>query len=190
MLYGCTTIVTFRVYSRPYAIEETKDIECGTVHKFQGKQAEEVFFVLGCSEKSKSAVRWVNSNIVNVAVTRAMIRLYVVGDYDLWTKENSRNFELVGEKLKKITVSEIINLEKMDLRKIIKFFNINFSQKIITDKYNRKYKNACCTDEFVEWYIKHEAEFNDKNKNFDGKAIYKINENPDNAKWWIKEFFY
>lgn len=74
-----------------------KDIECGTVHKFQGKQAEEVFFVLGCSRKTRGAVNWVNANIVNVAVTRAKFRLYIVGDRQLWS--GNRNFEIAQELL-------------------------------------------------------------------------------------------
>ncbi len=60
----------------------------GTVHKFQGKEAAEVIFLLGCdtSEDAKSAIRWVNNNIVNVAATRAKYRLYVIGDIEAWKR--------------------------------------------------------------------------------------------------------
>lgn len=56
----------------------------GTVHTFQGKEADEVIFLLGCDKNSLGAVRWVNTNIVNVAVTRAKYRLYIIGDYTVW----------------------------------------------------------------------------------------------------------
>lgn len=58
----------------------------GTVHTFQGKEANEVIFLLGCDTGTgaSGAVRWVNSNIVNVAVTRAKYRLYVIGDIRAW----------------------------------------------------------------------------------------------------------
>lgn len=60
----------------------------GTVHTFQGKEANEVIFLLGCdkSNGAKGAINWVNNNIVNVAVTRAKYRLYVIGDEDAWEK--------------------------------------------------------------------------------------------------------
>ncbi|SHK52679.1 AAA domain-containing protein [Selenomonas ruminantium] len=69
-------------------ISEWCDNNIGTVHKFQGKEADEVIFVLGCdsSPQADGAVNWVNSNIVNVAVTRAKYRLYVVGDRKVWKK--------------------------------------------------------------------------------------------------------
>ena len=58
----------------------------GTVHTFQGKEAGEVIFLLGCDggREAMGAVRWVNSNIVNVAATRAKYRLYVIGDEEVW----------------------------------------------------------------------------------------------------------
>ncbi|MBQ7245954.1 MAG: hypothetical protein IJS33_03435 [Firmicutes bacterium] len=59
----------------------------GTVHKFQGKEANEVIFMLGCDEtvKERYAVQgFVNSNIVNVAVTRAKYRIYIIGDIKVW----------------------------------------------------------------------------------------------------------
>lgn len=58
----------------------------GTVHTFQGKEADEVIFLLGCdtSKEAAGAIRWVSANIVNVAVTRAKYRLYVIGDETAW----------------------------------------------------------------------------------------------------------
>ena len=66
----------------------------GTVHKFQGKEANEVIFVLGCdeSQKNRYAVKgFVNSNIVNVAATRAKYRFYMVGDQKVWGKNEYVN---------------------------------------------------------------------------------------------------
>jgi len=58
----------------------------GTVHTFQGKEASVVAFVLGCDESTRGAARWAGErpNLVNVAVTRARHRLYVIGDLSLW----------------------------------------------------------------------------------------------------------
>lgn len=67
---------------------------CGTIHTFQGKEADEVLLVLGCDGQSgKGAAQWVGQkpNIINVAVSRAKYRLGVIGDYDLW-----KNIPYVG----------------------------------------------------------------------------------------------
>lgn len=71
------------------AIYDWLKVGIGTVHKFQGKEADEVFFILGCDETALPAVRWVNDNIVNVAVTRAKQRVYIVGDHNLWQANSS-----------------------------------------------------------------------------------------------------
>ncbi len=59
---------------------------CGTVHTFQGKEAREVIFVLGCSHNSRNAVHWVGEkpNILNVAVSRAKRKVVIIGDVSLW----------------------------------------------------------------------------------------------------------
>lgn len=58
----------------------------GTVHTFQGKEAHQVIFVLGCdtSRSCEGAIKFVNPNIVNVAASRAKYRLYVIADYAAW----------------------------------------------------------------------------------------------------------
>ena len=58
----------------------------GTIHTFQGRETDEVILLLGCSDGSIESARWIYTNIVNVAVTRAKRRLYVVGDFELWSK--------------------------------------------------------------------------------------------------------
>lgn len=67
-------------------LEEWSDDNIGTVHKFQGKEADQVIFLLGCdgSKGASGAVQWVNENIVNVAVTRAKYRVYIIGDGKVW----------------------------------------------------------------------------------------------------------
>jgi superfamily I DNA and/or RNA helicase len=59
----------------------------GTVHTFQGKEADAVIFVLGADEQSRGAAAWASSkpNILNVAVTRAKYRFYVIGSKKLWS---------------------------------------------------------------------------------------------------------
>ena len=58
----------------------------GTVHTFQGKQAAVVFFVLGADKTTLGAVEWASRkpNLLNVAVTTAKSRFYIIGDYNLW----------------------------------------------------------------------------------------------------------
>jgi superfamily I DNA and/or RNA helicase len=59
---------------------------CGTIHTFQGKQANEVILLLGCDQSSVGAASWagLKPNILNVAVTRAKFRLVIIGDRQLW----------------------------------------------------------------------------------------------------------
>ena len=64
----------------------------GTVHTFQGKDANEVLLVLGCSNKSVGAMNWVvkKANILNVACTRAKYRIAFIGNINDW--KNRRYF--------------------------------------------------------------------------------------------------
>jgi hypothetical protein len=57
----------------------------GTVHTFQGRERDAVILVLGGA--SQGARDWVTAtpNLLNVAVTRARDRLYVVGDRERWS---------------------------------------------------------------------------------------------------------
>ena len=87
-------------FVKQYGSEDNKVLEwlnnkdkkkIGTVHTFQGKEADEVIFLLGCDKRATGAVRWVKSNIVNVAVTRAKYRVYFIGDKDVWEASSEVN---------------------------------------------------------------------------------------------------
>ncbi|ABM03674.1 conserved hypothetical protein [Psychromonas ingrahamii 37] len=58
----------------------------GTVHTFQGKEEELVIFILGASD-SAGAANWAagKPNLLNVAVTRAKKRVYLIGCYKRWS---------------------------------------------------------------------------------------------------------
>lgn len=70
-----------------------KNISCGTIHKFQGKEADIVFLVLGSNPASSGARNWASQkpNMLNVALTRAKKRIYVIGNKTLWASCNYYN---------------------------------------------------------------------------------------------------
>ena len=73
----------------------------GTIHTFQGKEAEAVVIVLGASDDGSSGARsWASSppNLVNVAVTRAKHSLYIVGSRKAW--ENVGCFKVLSKYIK------------------------------------------------------------------------------------------
>ena len=76
----------------------------GTVHTFQGKEADNVIFLLGGDPTRPgviSSFAGAKPNLVNVAVTRAKRRLYVVGDHHYWTGTNDLHgiFRSMAEQL-------------------------------------------------------------------------------------------
>ncbi len=76
----------FRGYVRKKDFYRWIRTHVGTVHTFQGKEAQTVIFCLGLDETTKGAATWASRspNILNVAVTRAKYRLIIVGSKAVW----------------------------------------------------------------------------------------------------------
>lgn len=84
-------ISPFKSINRMFNSNENAEKIFGTVHTFQGKEADVVFIVLGGRTQGSKAWAAQKANILNVALTRAKKKVYVVGDYDKWKKLNYFN---------------------------------------------------------------------------------------------------
>jgi superfamily I DNA/RNA helicase len=87
----------------------------GTVHTFQGKEADVVIFVLGGTRGSISSFAADKANLLNVALTRAKKRVYVIGAKADWANAPFYSTLYHNPKLeKRDTVPQIIlpNLRK------------------------------------------------------------------------------
>jgi superfamily I DNA and/or RNA helicase len=72
----------------------------GTVHTFQGREAEAALLVLGVPDALQAGARhWAEHppNLANVAVSRAKKVLYIVGNRELWRMHGS--FRAVNNRL-------------------------------------------------------------------------------------------
>ncbi|OWW04625.1 hypothetical protein ATY81_01165 [Rhizobium sp. R72] len=76
--------------------EEWIERSIGTVHSFQGKEADTVLLILGATRPD--SIDWVlaKPNIMNVAVTRARRRLYIIGNRANWYREPIRDAWMLG----------------------------------------------------------------------------------------------
>lgn len=74
----------------------------GTIHTTQGKEADVVILVLGGNPQRHGAKDWAaqKPNLLNVAVSRAKSRLYVIGDRAAWGQRP--HFEVLAEQIPSI----------------------------------------------------------------------------------------
>ena len=65
-------------------------LKTGTIHTAQGQEASVVFLVLGGDPaKPGGPAMWAETpNLINVAVSRAKRRIYVIGDLGMWGRQN------------------------------------------------------------------------------------------------------
>jgi len=94
---------------KKFKLQEWCKARIGTVHTFQGKEESIVWMVLGCDDRTQGAADWAAAkpNLLNVALTRAKHRFFMVGDAGLWG--GLRHFAAArAEVLPRISPSEFL----------------------------------------------------------------------------------
>ena len=88
-------------------LQEFPGVRGGTVHTAQGKESDIVLFILGGDPAQPGAKQWAarRPNLVNVAVSRARRRIYVIGDRAAWSA--CRYFDTLAEQLRSAPSGEI-----------------------------------------------------------------------------------
>ncbi|WP_314066031.1 ATP-binding protein [uncultured Vagococcus sp.] len=68
----------------------------GTVHTFQGKEEDIVYYICGTDETTEGAANWScqKANLLNVAITRAKNEFIIIGDYARF--KNKPNYQTVA----------------------------------------------------------------------------------------------
>jgi hypothetical protein len=81
-------------------LREFPGVRGGTVHTAQGKESDVVLFILGGDPARPGAKQWAaqRPNLVNVAVSRARRRIYVIGDHAAWS--TCRYFDTLAAQLR------------------------------------------------------------------------------------------
>ncbi|HEX6525732.1 MAG TPA: AAA domain-containing protein [Streptosporangiaceae bacterium] len=81
-------------------LREFPGVRGGTVHTAQGKESDIVLFILGGNPARPGAKQWAaqRPNLVNVAVSRARRRIYVIGDQATWS--TCRYFDTLAAQLR------------------------------------------------------------------------------------------
>ncbi|MFJ6677401.1 DEAD/DEAH box helicase [Actinosynnema sp. NPDC091369] len=94
-------VAPFRDIARRVATRSLRypGLVAGTIHTAQGKQADVVVLVLGGDPARPGARRWAagKPNLLNVAVSRAKRRLYVIGNRSAWSSQ--RYFDVLSANL-------------------------------------------------------------------------------------------
>jgi hypothetical protein len=86
VVYGVKGILRHRVNGR---FNSFGDNNVGTVHTVQGKESPVIILVLGSAPNNHRAREWAaeKPNLLNVAVSRAKRRLYVIGNREKWREQ-------------------------------------------------------------------------------------------------------
>lgn len=95
---GCRNVlrgINSELYRRAKAAATDKNkpvkagqIQVGTVHTVQGKEADTVVMVLGGNPERPGAKEWAaqKPNLLNVGLTRAKRRIFIIGNRAAWSK--------------------------------------------------------------------------------------------------------
>nr|WP_307832923.1 AAA domain-containing protein [Azospirillum argentinense] len=124
----------------------------GTVHTFQGGEAQTVVLLLGGNPARERGIAWAaeKPNLLNVAATRAKARFYIVGDKAIWTRLGPDTFGLIANKPEFPTIlAEPAFVRQADKERIERISSLDGHLQVLADAFAQAQRRIVITSPYV-----------------------------------------
>jgi hypothetical protein len=133
-------------------VEEWIKTSVGTVHSFQGGEAQTVILLLGGNPARERGIAWAaeKPNLLNVASTRAKARFYVIGDKTIWTRLGPDTFGLIADTTEFPTIlAEPAFVRQADKESIERISTLEGHLQILADAFAQARQRIVITSPYV-----------------------------------------
>ncbi|QCO07500.1 phospholipase D-like domain-containing protein [Azospirillum argentinense] len=134
------------------AIEDWIKTSVGTVHTFQGGEAQTVVLLLGGNPARERGIAWAaeKPNLLNVAATRAKARFYIVGDKAIWTRLGPDTFGLIADTPEFPTIlAEPAFVRQADKERIERISSLDGHLQVLADAFAQAQRRIVITSPYV-----------------------------------------
>lgn len=134
------------------AIEDWIENSVGTVHTFQGGEAQNVILLLGGNPARERGIAWAaeKPNLLNVAASRAKARFYIIGDKSIWTRLGPTTFGLIADRPDFTTIlAEPAFVRQADKERIERISTLEGHLQVLADAFAQAERRVVITSPYV-----------------------------------------
>ncbi|KJR61212.1 hypothetical protein VY88_32960 [Azospirillum thiophilum] len=133
-------------------VEDWIRTSVGTVHSFQGGEAQTVILLLGGNPARERGIAWAaeKPNLLNVAATRAKARFYIIGDKAIWTRLGPDTFGLIADTPEFPTIlAEPAFVRQADKERIERISTLDGHLQVLADAFAQAQRRIVITSPYM-----------------------------------------